>query len=67
MYPNELCKALNRIIETPDNYFEFNGKQGEIINRPGVVHVRVTIENYEPTLIQIKGEAVVVFKTEILI
>jgi PhzF family phenazine biosynthesis protein len=57
----------NRIIETPDNYFEFNGKQGEIINRLGVVHVRVKIENNKPALIQIKGEAVVVFKTEILI
>jgi PhzF family phenazine biosynthesis protein len=57
----------NRIIETSADYFEFNGKQGEIINRPGIVNVRVKIENNKPELIQIKGDAVVVFRTEILI
>jgi predicted PhzF superfamily epimerase YddE/YHI9 len=40
-------------------------RQGEKINRLGVVTVRVKIENDLPTLIQIKGDAVVIFKTEI--
>lgn len=55
----------NKIIDTKENYFEFNGRQGEIINRLGVVHVKVKIEKGKPSLIQIKGDAVVIFRTEI--
>jgi PhzF family phenazine biosynthesis protein len=55
----------NKIIDTKDNYFEFNGRQGEIINRLGVVNVKVKIENGKPSLIQIKGDAIVIFRTEI--
>ncbi len=57
----------NKIVDFKDNLFEFNGRQGEKIARPGVVHIRVEIENNKPSLIQIKGEAVVIFKTEIKI
>jgi len=35
------------------------------MDRPGIVSVRVKIENELPVLIQIKGEATVIFKTEI--
>jgi PhzF family phenazine biosynthesis protein len=56
-----------RIIETQDDYFEFNGKQGETLNRPGIVNVRVKIENNKPKVIQIKGDAIVIFRTEIVI
>ncbi len=56
----------NRIFNS-DAIFEFKGKQGEAINRLGVVDVKVKIENNKPTLVQIKGEAVVIFKTEIMI
>ena len=55
----------NKIVEYSDNLFEFNGRQGEKIDRIGVVNVKVKIENDLPTLIQIKGDAVVIFKTEI--
>ncbi|SEO92504.1 phenazine biosynthesis protein PhzF family [Flavobacterium sp. CF108] len=55
----------NNIVDFKDDLFEFNGKQGEKIDRPGIVKVRVTIQNDKPNLIQIKGDAVVVFKTEI--
>ena len=57
----------NRIIETQDDYFEFNSKQGETINRLGIVNVRVKIVNDKPILVQIKGDATVIFRTEILI
>jgi PhzF family phenazine biosynthesis protein len=57
----------NKIINTKENYFEFNGGQGEKINRFGVVNVKVKIENGKPSLIQIKGDATVIFKTEIII
>ena len=56
----------NRIIDTEADYFEFNGGQGEAINRFGVVKVRVKINNGRPSLIQIKGEAVIIFKTELI-
>ena len=55
----------NKIFGYKDNIFEFNGRQGEKIGRIGVVSVRVKIVNYLPSLIQIKGEAVVIFRTEI--
>nr|WP_320037097.1 PhzF family isomerase [uncultured Bacteroides sp.] len=57
----------NKIIETKNDYFEFNGRQGEAINRLGVVNVKVLVENNKPTLIQIKGDAIAVFKTEIIV
>ena len=55
----------NKIVNFRSNIFEFNSRQGEAIGRPGVVNVKVSIANDLPSLIQIKGEAVVIFKTEI--
>jgi len=55
----------NKIVDYKNNLFEFNGRQGEKIDRLGVVNVRVQIENDRPSLIQIKGDATVIFKTEI--
>jgi PhzF family phenazine biosynthesis protein len=55
----------NKIVDAKDGCFEFRGKQGEAINRPGVVNVKVIIENSRPSIIQIKGDAVVIFRTEI--
>lgn len=55
----------NKIVDFDGNEFVFNGKQGEKIDRPGVIKVKVAIEDNKPKLIQIKGDAVVVFKTEI--
>lgn len=55
----------NEIVAFDGNEFEFNGRQGEKIDRLGVIKVKVSIEASKPKLIQIKGDAVVVFKTEI--
>jgi len=55
----------NRIVNFEDNYFEFNAKQGEKINRLGTINVSVTSENNIPKEIKIKGNAVVIFKTEL--
>jgi PhzF family phenazine biosynthesis protein len=54
----------NNIVKC-ENYFEFKGKQGVAMNRPGIVNVKVKIENKKPVLVQISGSAVVIFKTEI--
>ena len=55
----------NEIVDFKDKLFEFNSKQGEQIDRLGVVKVRVEIEDNKPSVIQIKGDATVIFKTEI--
>lgn len=55
----------NKIVTCSSNLFEFNGRQGEKMDRMGVVNVKVKIENNLPALVQIKGDATVVFKTEI--
>jgi len=55
----------NKIVDYKNDRFEFNGRQGEKMQRPGVVNVRVKIEDDKPSLIQIKGDVVVIFKTEI--
>jgi PhzF family phenazine biosynthesis protein len=57
----------HKIVDFKDSIFEFNGKQGEKINRLGMISVSVGIENDLPSLIKIKGNATVVFKTEIKI
>jgi PhzF family phenazine biosynthesis protein len=56
----------NKIVEF-SNVLEFNGRQGEKIDRLGVIKVKVAIEDNKPELIQIKGDAVVVFRAEITI
>lgn len=55
----------HRLVDASDGEFTFKGRQGEAINRLGTVEVRVKIENNQPVLVQIAGEAVIVFKTEI--
>ncbi len=57
----------NKIINYSNNIFEFNGKQGEKMGRPGVVQVKVFVENNQPSVIQIKGDAVKIFRAEIYI
>lgn len=48
-----------------ENSFDFDIMQGEAIRRDGTMHVHVDINNGEPTLVKITGEAVVAFSTEI--
>jgi PhzF family phenazine biosynthesis protein len=55
----------NKIVDSNGVCFEFNGRQGEAINRLGIVNVRVKIENAKPSVIQIKGDAVVIFRTKV--
>lgn len=46
-------------------YFDFDILQGEAIKRDGTMHVHVEKQNGKPVLVQITGEAVVAFETEI--
>ena len=55
----------NKIISVDSDHFTFKGKQGEKMNRTGIVNVHVQIENKQPILVKISGEAVIIFKTTI--
>ena len=57
----------NNIVGHNGECFEFNGGQGETINRFGVVNVRVKIYKDIPSQIQIKGDAVAIFRTELIL
>lgn len=48
-------------------HFEFDIRQGEAIGRAGTMHVRVEKQNRKPVSVQITGEAVIAFETEITI
>lgn len=57
----------NKIAKYHGNLFEFSGRQGEKMGRLGTIEVKIKVKNCFPVSIQIKGEAIVVFKTEIMI
>lgn len=57
----------NKIVPPQHNTFCFRACQGEAINRLGCMTVCVEIDNDVPKTIQIKGDAVVAFKTEVFI
>ncbi len=47
--------------------FRFKAKQGEAIKRAGIIEVEVKIENNEPVEVKISGNAVVIFKSELVL
>ena len=53
----------NKLVTWQDDYFEFNGRQGEKIHRLGTVNVKVSVNNGKPEQVKIKGSAVAIFKT----
>lgn len=55
----------HKLAEINGDGFSFTGRQGEAINRPGEIEVNVKINNGEPVLVKICGNAIMVFKTEI--
>lgn len=55
----------NRLVDLKKNLFEFKGRQGEQLDRLGLVAVRVGSDNNESFKVQIKGSANVIFRTEI--
>lgn len=57
----------NRLLPASKGTVTFNGKQGEAIGRPGIVTVTVETRDDTPVKVQVAGEAVVAFQTEMLI
>ncbi len=55
----------HNLVKHNNSVFEFKAKQGEAINRSGVIKVEVKIKDNEPTEVKVLGNAVVVFKSEL--
>ncbi|MFA7420353.1 MAG: PhzF family isomerase [Melioribacteraceae bacterium] len=57
--------VYHKLVKPNGSKFCFKGKQGEAINRTGIVEVEVEVENELPQKVKVGGNAVVVFKTQI--
>jgi PhzF family phenazine biosynthesis protein len=52
-------------VEYEEGTFQFKGKQGEAIRRPGIVEVTVHVKDKKPQKVQVGGNAVIIFETKI--
>lgn len=57
----------HNLVKHDNSLFKFKAKQGEAIKRQGIIEVEVKIENKEPVEVKISGNAVIVFKSQIII
>jgi PhzF family phenazine biosynthesis protein len=55
------------LVEHDGSILKFKAKQGEAIKRQGIIEVEVKIENNEPAEVKISGEAVIIFKSELVL
>ena len=58
---------FNILQDINSKYFDFDILQGEAMKRDGFMHVHVEKEQGEPKLVQITGNAVIAFSTEVAI
>ena len=54
-------------VKHNNSSLKFKAKQGEAINRSGIIEVEVKIEDNEPKEVKILGNAVVIFKSELVL
>lgn len=57
----------HNLIHHNNSSFKFKAVQGEAIKRAGVIEVEVKIENMEPVEVKVSGNAVIAFKSELLL
>ncbi|WP_186430289.1 PhzF family isomerase [Clostridium sp. BSD9I1] len=55
----------HNLVKHNNCLFRFKAKQGEAINRTGVIEVEVKIEDKEPVEVKVSGNAVIIFKAEL--
>lgn len=55
------------LVKHNNSLFRFKAKQGAAINRPGIIEVEVKIEDNEPIETKVSGNAVIIFKSELLL
>lgn len=58
---------LNNVVQSSSETLTFRAKQGEAMGRPGIITVTARLREQASPLVQIQGEAVVVFKTEMVV
>lgn len=54
-------------VKHNNSVFRFKAKQGEAIKRTGIIEVDVKIENNEPVEVKVAGNAVIIFKSELVL
>lgn len=57
----------HNLVKHNNSLFRFKAKQGEAINRSGIIEVEVKIGNNEPAEVKISGNAVIAFKSELIL
>ncbi|MDV3425732.1 MAG: PhzF family isomerase [Bacillota bacterium] len=57
----------HNLVRHNNSLLRFKAKQGEAINRTGIIEVEVKIENNEPAEVKISGNAVIAFKSELIL
>jgi PhzF family phenazine biosynthesis protein len=57
----------HKLVNHDNSVFRFKARQGEAIKRPGIIEVEVKIEDGEPVEVKVSGNAVIVFKSELLL
>ncbi|MBP3039108.1 PhzF family isomerase [Bacillaceae bacterium Marseille-Q3522] len=57
----------HQLVSHNHSCFTFKAKQGEAINRAGIIEVEVKINHDEPVEVKISGNAVIVYKTELIL
>ena len=65
-----MMEAKNLILKLQnqnERCFDFDILQGEAIKRDGTMHVHVEKDQGNPVLVQISGNAVIAFSTEIVL
>ncbi|WP_040327402.1 PhzF family isomerase [Clostridium ihumii] len=55
------------LVKHNKSIFKFKAKQGEAINRTGIIEIEVTIKDNEPSEVKVSGNAVIVFKSELVL
>lgn len=55
------------LVKHNNSIFKFKAKQGEAINRAGIIEIEVTIKDNEPSEVKVSGNAIIVFKSELVL
>ncbi|MFL0269736.1 PhzF family isomerase [Candidatus Clostridium radicumherbarum] len=57
----------HNLVNYNNSLFRFKAKQGEAINRQGIIEVEVKVEEKEPVQVKVSGNAVIIFKSELVL
>jgi len=57
----------HNFVNHNNTLFKFKAMQGEAIKRSGIIEVEVKIEDKEPVEVKVSGNAVIIFKTELVL